>query len=45
MRRFRITLAVSMAAVVYLGFAFAAVLRPAAFWAEAWSTGTHARGA
>ena len=39
MRRFRITLAVAMAAVVYLGFAFAAVLRPSAFWAEAWSTG------
>jgi hypothetical protein len=28
MRRFRITLAVAMAAVVYLGFAFAGVLRP-----------------
>jgi hypothetical protein len=39
MRRFRITLAVAMAAVVYLGFAFAAVLRPTALWAEAWSTG------
>jgi hypothetical protein len=39
MRRFRITLAVAMAAVVFLGFAFAAVLRPTAFWAEAWSTG------
>lgn len=39
MRRFRITLAVAMAAIVYLGFAFAAVLRPTALWAEAWSTG------
>jgi hypothetical protein len=39
MGRFRITLAVAMAAVVYLGFAFAAVLRPTALWAEAWSTG------
>ncbi len=39
MRGFRITLAVAMAAVVYLGFAFAAVLRPTALWAEAWSTG------
>jgi hypothetical protein len=39
MRRFRITLAVAMAAVVYLGFAFAAVLHPTALWADAWSTG------
>ncbi len=39
MRRFRITLAVAMAAVVYLGFAFAAVLRPTALWVETWSTG------
>jgi hypothetical protein len=39
MRRFRITIAVAMAAVVYLGFAFAAVLRPTTVWAEAWSTG------
>jgi hypothetical protein len=39
MRRFRITLGVAMAAVVYLGFAFAAVLRPTALWAEAWLTG------
>jgi hypothetical protein len=39
MRRFRITLAVAMSAIVYLGFAFAAVLRPTALWSEAWSTG------
>ena len=39
MRRLRITLAVAMAAVVYLGFAFAAVLHPTALWADAWSTG------
>jgi hypothetical protein len=39
MKRFRITLAVAMAAIVYLGFAFAAVLRPTPLWAEAWSTG------
>jgi hypothetical protein len=39
MRRFRITLAVAMAAIVYLGFAFAAVLHPTALWVEAWLTG------
>jgi hypothetical protein len=39
MRRFRISLAVAMAAVAYLGFAFAAVLHPTALWAEAWLTG------
>jgi hypothetical protein len=38
MRRFRVTLAGLMAAIGYLGVAFAALSHPSPLWAEAWLT-------